>query len=129
MATTQRHSRTTTTKRATVRKKAAAPFELKTATETEFDEREPLFSIDGKEYTCLVRVPTSVALEYLMTTVEDGEGAGIVFALNYALGPVSRRALMTHKGLTTEQLQGIVTIVRAKFDGALKDPKGKPSSD
>lgn len=134
MATTQRRGRAAATtktvpaKRAPA-KKPTAPFEFKTgSTEPdEFDEREPLFSIDGKEYTVLVRVPAHVALEYLFTIQENGAGGGIAFALNYALGSESRRALMTHKGLTEEQLHKIVDIIRGKFDGALADPKGLPS--
>lgn len=130
MATTQRRGRpASTTKRVAATKKPAAPFELTSAKgDDEFDEREPLFSLNGAIYTVLVRVPTSVALEYLFT-LANSEGEAIAFALDYALGAVSRRALMTHKGLTQEQLRKIVDVVRAKFDGALKDPKELPAGD
>lgn len=131
MATTQRRGRpAATTKRVAAKKSPAAPFELTSAEdETEFDEREPLFSLNGTVHTVLVRVPTGVALEYMFTLAETGEGGAIVFALNYALGSASRRALMTHKGLTDDQLRKIIGAVCAKFDGALKDPKAQPSSD
>jgi hypothetical protein len=108
--------------------KPPVPFELTSAQETEFDEREPLFSLNGTIHTVLVGVPASVALEYAFTAVEAGDGAAVVFALNYALGAESRRALMTHKGLTAEQLGKIITVIRGKFDGALVAPKATPAS-
>lgn len=127
MAPTPRRGRpAASTKR--VAKKPPVPFELTSADETEFDEREPLFSLNGTIHTVLVRVPAAVALEYAFTMVEGGDGAGIVFALNYTLGWESRRALMTHKGLTPEQLGNIITVIRRKFDGALVAPKATPAS-
>lgn len=129
MATPQRRGRPAATTKRVTAKKPAAPFELTSAKgKDEFDEREPLFSLNGTIYTVLVRVPTGVALEYLFT-LANSEGEAIAFALDYALGAVSRRALMTHKGLTQEQLRKIVDVVRAKFDGALKDPKELPAGD
>jgi hypothetical protein len=135
MATTQRRGRPAATTKTVPAKRAPAkkpvPFEFTTdpTTPDEFDEREVLFSVDGKEYTVLVRIPAHVALEYVFTSAEGGAGNAIVFALNYALGSESRRALLTCKSLTPDELGEIIKVVRAKFDGALADPKGQPSSD
>lgn len=96
--------------------------------EDQFAQREPLFTIGDTEYTTLVRVSAGAAIEYLERSIDRGPDAAILWGMRHALGDEGVDALYGYRHLTPDHLAQVVDIVRAKFDGALTDPKGRRSN-
>lgn len=92
------------------------PVVLSSDDEDQFAEREPLFSIDGTEYTIPVRVSPTHTLRYLDIWSQAGVGIALIYALKDSLGADGYRVL-TECALTQEHLDLIVSIVRGKYDG------------
>lgn len=95
-----------------------------------FDEREPLFTLDGKTYTIPVQVSASASLHYLSLWLNSPlpTNEAIIWAMRYALGDEGYEVLDSYRQLKPEFLQHVIDIVRAKFDGTVKDPKAKRSN-
>lgn len=95
-----------------------------------FVEREPLFVLDGKTYTIPVRVSASASLHYLSLWLNSPlpTNEAIVWAMRHVLGDEGYAALDSYQQLTPEFLNHVITIVRGKFDGTMKDPKAKRSN-
>jgi len=81
------------------------------------DEREPLFSIDGVEYTIPVSIPTNVGLRAMRKVAELGEIAGTQWLLVYLLGQDAWDALEGCADLTRADLTAIQEVVRTKAFG------------
>lgn len=100
------------------------PVELTDEPTSEFDEREPLFSLHGTVYTIPVQVPVSDTLAYAEIWLERGITWAIIWAMKQTIGEEGYRLLTQHRSLTSDQIAAITAIVRSKFDGS--DPKGWP---
>lgn len=96
----------------------------------EFAEREPLFTTGGKTYTIPVRVSAGVALQWVDIVAVRGDSAGLVWALNWALGTEGYFALRSHRTISDEHYRIIRDAVQEKFIGALErtNPKA-PTGD
>lgn len=81
------------------------------------DDREPLFSIGGQEYTIPRVVPTNVGLKAMRQVADLGEVAGTHWLLVYLLGQDAWDALEGCEDLTREDLQAIQVVVRQKAFG------------
>lgn len=90
-----------------------------------FDEREPVFWIDDKEYTAPIVVPASWGLEYLSLKLTIGIDFAVVWAMQQALGTDVVQELCKIPTLTPEQLAGITNKITDKFIKATQVPKGK----
>lgn len=84
-------------------------------------DREPLFSIDGTEYTVPKIIPTAVGLKAMRKVAELGEIAGTQWLMVYLLGQPAWDALEGCLDLTRADLEAIQTIVRTKAFGDQED--------
>lgn len=81
------------------------------------NDREPLFSIDGVEYTIPKSIPTNVGLKAMRRVAELGEIAGTQWLLVYLMGQDAWDALEKCEDLTREDLGAIQEVVRRKAFG------------
>jgi hypothetical protein len=79
--------------------------------------REPIFSIDGTEYTIPREVPASVGLEAIERTAQEGEAAGSRWLMIKLLGQEGYDALRTCQGLEKSDLAAVQRIIREKVFG------------
>jgi hypothetical protein len=83
-------------------------------------EREPLFSIDGTEYTVPVRVPANVGLKAVDQVARLGEADGTRFLMILMLEEAGWKALMDCDALEAADLQAIQEVIREKVFGGLE---------
>jgi hypothetical protein len=88
------------------------------------DKREPIFSIDGMEYTMPVEVPGSVALEAMEMFRTLGDAAATPWLLDLMLGVDGHRALR-ESGASKGQVGQVATVIRDKVFGDLEGDQGK----
>jgi hypothetical protein len=103
--------------------KEAPMIEIKSRPEAE-EEREPLFTIDGKEFTIPVTVGAEVSLEALERIRQDGEMSAVAWMMETVLGKGAWKALRAVKGLDPKDLAAIIEVVRKKTLSVL-DEEGK----
>jgi hypothetical protein len=89
------------------------------------DKREPLFSIDDREYTIPVEVPGNITLQALERVRQDGEGPTTAWLLELMLGDDGYRALRECSSVSRQNLAAIGAVVSAKVLGDLEDVAGK----
>lgn len=96
-------------------------------------QREPFFYLEddaGNEvcYTIPTEIPPSVAMR-LMDALADGvpEERAVAVMMRDVLGADAMKALANAEGMTQEQLQYLMEVVRTKAMGALQDV-GKDSA-
>jgi hypothetical protein len=87
-------------------------------------DREPLFSIDGVEFTVPRQVPTNVGLKAMRRVAELGEAAGTQWLMVFILGQDGWDALEKCDDLTRGDLEAIQTVVREKVFGS-QEEEGK----
>ena len=89
--------------------------------------REPLFSIDGTEYTIPIEdaVPPALGLEGLEVARTHGQAYAEAWLGEMMLGAAGWRALRTCPDITMSQMQAILRIMRERAMGALESEEGK----
>lgn len=87
-------------------------------------ERDPLFYIDGVEYTIPSKVPASLGLRYLRVLREEGAAEAAGEMLERVLGTETYDALMECEAVDDEQMQRIMRIVEHKVMGQLESTTG-----
>lgn len=85
---------------------------------TEGIAREPLFSVDGTEYTVPVTVPAIAGLEIAQRLLDSGEAAAQLYALRVCLGPDGFAALRGAKDISSTDLATIISVCVAKCVGS-----------
>ncbi|MCW0214366.1 MAG: hypothetical protein OJJ54_13485 [Pseudonocardia sp.] len=88
------------------------------------EEREPLFSIDGVEYTVPKTVSVGLALKYFKSARLYGVDMAIADVLETVLGSAGYDGLTNYEGLTPEDLAAVIDVVTKKMLGAM-DTSGK----
>lgn len=88
------------------------------------EEREPLFSIDGVEYTVPKTVSAGLALKYFRSARLYGVDMAVAEVLESVLGSAGYDALTNYEDLTQDDLAAVVEVVTKKMIGAL-DSSGK----
>lgn len=106
-----------------VQKAKPAPVVITTDTEAN-EERLPVFSIDGVEYTMPAEVPASMALRVLDTIRRLGQEAAVSYLLEEVLGPEAYQALLNCRTLKPEQLKAVVAVVQDHVLGAVEETSG-----
>lgn len=96
-----------------------------TTTNPVFAEREPLFSIDGVEYTIPKEISGSVALAFLEEARNHGEALAVGWLLKEVLGEESHAALVACKTVTGPQMAAVVTVVRERTMAAMEAMQGE----
>jgi len=87
-------------------------------------KREPLFEIDGKEYTVPVEVGAEIGLRAAKIVEERGQIAGELYAIEQTIGMEAYEALCAVEGLPKKVLSGIMSVCREKVFGGM-DEEGK----
>lgn len=85
------------------------------------DEREPLFTLDGVEYTIPKLVGGELSLEALQRLRTDHELSVTAWMMETVLGKDAWKALRTAKGLHPRDLAALIEAVRAKVMGPLEE--------
>jgi hypothetical protein len=91
------------------------------STDTPSEEREPLFSIDGREYTIPKEVPGNLSLQAIERMRTESEYAVIAWIMETMLGKAGYRALLDCKAVKPSQLRAITEICRSKMMGELEE--------
>ena len=86
------------------------------------DERIPLFTIDGTEYTMPAEVPGYVSLEVVELWATQGEAAGTRWLMIELLGDEGYDALRTCKTISKAQMRQVQEILVRHAMGE-EDPK------
>ena len=89
-------------------------------------DREPIFSIDGIEYTMPREVPGHIALEGMEIYRKGGDGAATPWIMEQLLGNDGYRALRDCPSLTKANLLAIIEVLRRKIFGDPEDPVSLP---
>lgn len=93
-------------------------------TEVESEEREELFSVDGRSYTIPKKFGAGVALIYL-DLVDRGSDAAVGAILKTVIGPEGWRALLkVQDKIDVSQMRKIMTIVQEKLMGIVEEVQG-----
>lgn len=87
------------------------------------EEREPLFKLDGKQYTIPTTFRVSDTLTYVRIARTEGYDAAVDWALCRALGEAEYTRLTQVAALTDEQFNEIASTVLAKIVGRAATPK------
>lgn len=104
-------------------------LELHTTTEAvEDEERVPVFSIDGHEYTMPAVIKPHLALKYLWLLKQDGAEQASAWLMEKVLGADGFKALSEYEPLTMEQFEQIQVIIRDHTFGAMEEGRGKGTS-
>lgn len=90
-------------------------------TQTVNEAREPLFSIDGTEYTIPVEVPPATSLEAIERVRTEGEAAATAWIMLELLGPEGWKALRECKQINRAQLSAIMEVCRTKAYGGMEE--------
>lgn len=85
------------------------------------DEREPLFSLDGVEYTVPKLIGGEVSLQALERFRSEPELAVIAWMMETVIGKDAWKALRNAKGLDPKDLAAVIEAVREKVMGTLED--------
>lgn len=83
--------------------------------------REPLFSIDGTEYTIPVEVPGSMALRAMEMTRTAGEAPTTAWIMEQLLGKEGWKALRACDQVTKPQMKAIMAVCREKVFGDMEE--------
>ena len=86
------------------------------------EDRIPLFSIDGTEYTMPAEVPGYVSVEVIDLWATQGEAAGTRWLMRELLGEDGYDALRTCKTITKAQVRQVTKILVEHALGD-EDPK------
>jgi hypothetical protein len=78
------------------------------------EEREPLFTLDGEEYSIPKVIGAEVSLEALHRFRSDHELAVIAWMMETVLGVEAWKALRTAKGLDPKDLAAVIEAVRER---------------
>jgi len=84
-------------------------------------DREPLFSLDGKEFTIPKSFPVQWTLQYVLLTEEKGAAVAVGWALETALGREALRALATAPPRYEQDVLKVTRIVTARVEGREAD--------
>ena len=84
-------------------------------------EREPIFSIDGTEYTIPREVPGSLALQAMERTRTNGEVSATAWLMEEMLGADGYRALRECPTVRRDEVQAITRIIRDRVFGDLEE--------
>jgi hypothetical protein len=87
-------------------------------------EREPLFEIDGTEYTIPKEIGAEIGLQATRVATEQGELAATMFVVEKTIGMDAYDALCAVEGLPKKVLAGILAVCREKVFGGM-DEEGK----
>jgi hypothetical protein len=98
-------------------------IEIKTTDEAPELKSEPLFSIDGVEYSARTEYRASESLTYMNLLVRKGFNFAWDWALRTSLGSDGYAALMDCEHLSDEQLQAIMTKILEPLTGPVSGPK------
>lgn len=85
------------------------------------EEREPIFSIDNREYTIPVEVPGSLALAAMEEVRQKGEIAASAWCMETLLGTQGYKALLSCQEVTKAQVLAIQEICRERVFGAVEE--------
>ena len=88
------------------------------------DERIPLFSIDGTDYTMPAEVPGSVSMEATELWATEGEASATRWLMLELLGEDGWAALRGCKTITKAQTKQVIQIIVEHAMGGDEDPKG-----
>jgi hypothetical protein len=89
------------------------------------DERIPVFSIDGVEYSMPKEINGHFAIEVLEQIRSNGAESVVSFMLEEAIGSKGYRALRGCETLTTADLKAVISIVQDHVLGAVEEVAGK----
>lgn len=89
------------------------------------DERIPVFSIDGVEYSMPKEINGHFAMQVLDQIRREGSEATTAFVLQECLGGRGYRALMDCPTLTTADLKAVVKIITDHVLGVVEEVAGK----
>ncbi len=84
-------------------------------------KREPLFEIDGVEYTVPVELGAEIGLRATRIAAEDGEIAAELFVIDQTIGRDAFDALSKVDGLPKSTLAGIIAVCREKVFGGMEE--------
>lgn len=84
------------------------------------EEREPIFSIDGTEYTIPKVVGGELALEAMDRARREPDAAVTAWCVETLLGKDGWRALRNVKGLDPKIVSGIMEVCRERIFGAVE---------
>lgn len=87
------------------------------------EDRIPLFSIDGTEYTMPAEVAGNVSLQVTDIWATDGEAAGTKWLMIELLGDEGYAALRTCKTITKAQMRQVIQIMVRHALGDEDGPK------
>jgi hypothetical protein len=85
------------------------------------EEREPLFSIDGTEYTIPVEVPPAMGLEAMEKTRTEGEAPATAWIMRELLGVEGWKALRECKQVNRAQMAAIMQVCRDRVFGGMEE--------
>lgn len=83
--------------------------------------REPLFEIDGVEFTVPKTVGGEVGLRATRIAAERGELAATLFCVDETIGREAYDALCAVEGLPKSILSGILSVCRDKVFGGMEE--------
>jgi hypothetical protein len=100
-------------------------FKIDTSALPQSTKREPLFEIDGTEYTIPVSLGGEIGLRATRIVEEKGELAGELFVIDQTIGREAYDALCAVENLPKSVLAGIMSVCREKvFGGMEQEGKG-----
>lgn len=94
------------------------PIRIDTSVDVEEEEREPLFYIDGDEYTIPKTVPADFTVRYMNNVQKHGSEFAVAQAMADLLGHEAMDALSDCPQMTDEHLRGIMKIISRKMMAA-----------
>ncbi|HET9234932.1 MAG TPA: hypothetical protein VFP10_12395 [Candidatus Eisenbacteria bacterium] len=89
-------------------------------------DREPLFSIDGTEYTIPREVPGFITLQAMEVYRGGGDGAATPWIMERMLGADGYQALLKCPAVTKKNLAAINEVLRRKVFGDPEDATSEP---
>lgn len=95
-------------------------LELQTNTGQTTEDRVPLFSIDGKEYSIPAKPRPSIELKFLYLLKQEGPEMATAIFLSDLLGDEGFEALTNYEDLTKEQFEQVVEIAKQTALGGLE---------
>lgn len=93
---------------------------------TEFDPKEPLFSIDGTLYEARTKFSASEFLKYVRIAQTKGSDAAVDWAMESALGEEGYLAFLDYPYLTADKARQIIDQIIERLVGPYKNGLADP---
>jgi hypothetical protein len=86
------------------------------------ETREPLFTLDGVEYSVLMNPGPNIGLTFMAIQAESGQEAAIVYLLKAMLGEEAFKALAASPDVTEDEYAALMAEISERAMAAQEKP-------